>query len=173
MKENLNLMEFIENNFFINKEGYWSEYGEMWCSKEDGSPVVLVGQEEELKFYTDLGITDNAGYHIGFNKDKQCWVSWWQDEAVEFKIGSKVEKFGKAFIAKDKHELLEHVKHVYKNVDVTDISLNGHFNSVIVKTGNLTRLFELLGNGKGEWVAKSLEDAKQMAKELNGTYERE
>lgn len=105
---------------------------------------------------------------IGFNEKEQKWYGWSHRAIYGFCIGSKVEKGDCAYIPKTKKDQIENeVKWKSdimeaKNIKVikrkTGFTIYGTF-----KSGKQDKSFYRYKLGKGEWIAKSLTDAKQMA----------
>lgn len=116
---------------------------------------------------------------IGFCEEDKSWVGWSHRAAAKFEIGSKVKKGDCGYKPKDKYDLLSEVKNfwvdtkergelVKEEIDIKDPNNyhSGKGVNIKYKVGVVTSSqFEPYPNewGKGEWVAETLEDAKQMA----------
>lgn len=114
---------------------------------------------------------DHCVCSIGFSKKDGKWYGWSHRAIFGFKKGSRVKigdcgfkpKNQKQFIEslKEWHEkILKHKNVTYKSsidgiVDVKWDAKDGQINGVIEKYPEKW--------GKGEWIAKNLNDAKQMA----------
>jgi hypothetical protein len=102
---------------------------------------------------------------IGFNPDKQTWYGWSHRAFCGFTIGSKVSKGDNAFIPSNKDEMLEDIRAWYVNDAISVQEVETGYN-VTCRRGDLssTTLYEFPSVwGRGEWVAKTIDDAKQMA----------
>lgn len=121
---------------------------------------------------------------LGFSEEDQKWYGWSHRAICGFGIGSKV-KFGDcAYVPKNKEDCLKQAIEFWKGPNKLDVQ--GEF----IKEGGKEqiRVFwtydnkvknEKLRNtvgasieplpseyGRGEWTAKTLDDAKQMAKDF-------
>lgn len=167
--------------------------GKIYYSKTDGSYLTRVGSEDSLKFLLDNGITEHlrSAYNkrpgeenqgivsLGFNPKEQKWYGWSHRALYGFGIGSKCKQGNCGFEPSNKEEFIERnlsfwgdneyaidkpeaidrgdgvlITYVYNN-EVPNISLRG------TKYEHFVKFPEKWG--KGEWEAKTLEDAKQMA----------
>lgn len=127
---------------------------------------------------------------IGFNPELQKWYGWSHRAIYEFGIGSKVKKGDSAYQASNELDFIEDCvafwSESYKE-DITaeienrtDEETGKEERGVMVSwkysndvpnekirgeiTGAFTRFPEVFG--RGEWKAKTLEDAKRMAKDF-------
>lgn len=120
---------------------------------------------------------------IGFSEELQKWFGWTHRSIWGFKIGSEVKKSDIAYLPSNKQDFIEHKLNFFKNEYTYDIkfigeSTNEYDDEVILiektyndlvpneKMRNTKDIFESIIPsewGNGEWEAKTLEDAKQMA----------
>ena len=108
---------------------------------------------------------------IGYSPLEKSWYGWSHRGIAGFHVGSKVSKGDCAYQPATKKDFIENskkfwescgskvkAKEIGKTIKISFISSgNGKETSVI---NNLPKTF-----GKGEWTAKTIEDAKQMAKD--------
>lgn len=128
--------------------------------------------------------SDNQKYLpacIGFSEKNQKWFGWTHRAWVEYTIGSSVKKGQAAYKPVDKEEyennMLEiltgggshidnaHIEHRTDGCfDIVGTYSANHPNKNYRGTEYRTKCGYLMrGFGKGEWTAKTMEDAKEMA----------
>jgi hypothetical protein len=112
---------------------------------------------------------------IGFCEKEQKWYGWSHRAMYGFGIGSKVKKGDCGFTPSNRQEYFDSLKDwyldddMYKNVEfkVSGNDIIIEYDIIQNKTGKVmhsTRKEPLdIDYGRGEWEAKTLEDAKQMA----------
>ena len=162
-----------------------------YYSKIDGAYFTREGMEDNgFKFLLKRGITtelqnacnisDNT-VNIGFNPEEQKWYGWSHRALYDFGIGSSVQKGDCAYCPTDKDDFLDDCVKFWDddshlNIDATHVTeenvdgvcvtwLYGNKipNKVLRNTCSSTFTPYPDTYGKGEWTAKTLEDAKQMA----------
>lgn len=162
-----------------------------YYSKIDGTYFTREGMESAgFKFLLKRGITEqlqNANsvggntVNVGFNPEEQKWYGWSHRALYSFGIGSSVQKGDCAYCPTDKDDFLAGCVEFWRgdshlNVDathtteddvggvcVTWLYSNKIPNKALRNTCSSTFTPYPATYGKGEWVAKTLEDAKQMA----------
>jgi len=158
-----------------------------YYSKIDGSYFTREGMEKDgFKFLLRLGITEqlqnsqNISGHtvnIGYNPQQEKWYGWSHRALYGFGIGSKVKKGDAGYGSKNEDDFLDSCLLFWKDKDHREIK--GEFVDDGVRVswvfGENTPNEKIRGNigeafldfpskwGKGEWEAKTLDDAKQMA----------
>jgi len=119
---------------------------------------------------------------IGFCEKEQKWYGWSHRAIYGFGIGSIVRKGDCAYRPKDKMDLLEEIIDFYidsnmelleSKIDVPDPQGENDALGCYIKYKSKTKSGNIVISecwesypeiwGKGEWVAKTLEEAKQMA----------
>lgn len=150
--------------------------GKVYSSKFDNSYITRVGMEEDVKFLADNDITEELTHGVGFSPNQHMWYGWSHRAMGGFTIGSTCKKGDSHYRSDDVNGALEaaiefwtddfhtnvtarvsmpgliHVSWDYTD-KVPNEKLRGAISGVDVS-------YEL---GRGEWVAKTMEDAKQMA----------
>lgn len=163
----------------------------VYCSKIDGSYFTRGGMEAEgFKFLFRRGITEqlqNANnikdhtVNIGFNPEEQKWYGWSHRALYGFGIGSSISKGDCAYQPVDKDDFLDDCirfwddeNHLNTNGEHTvydgkdGVQVNWTYDDKIPNKklrGTISGIFTEYPDsyGKGEWTAKTLSDAKQMA----------
>ena len=159
---------------------------DVWLSKTDGSYICSNGGRSRLETLVDIGITelvqntDNDSTktaNIGFNPKEQKWYGWSHRAMYGFGIGSTCKKGDAHFVPKNREEEIEAAVSFWSDSDhenVHGLDKGDHF--VIRWTySQSTPNVDLRGQvnsidyeyrktyGRGEWEARTLDDAKQMA----------
>lgn len=151
-----------------------------------------IGNEDFAKNLDEAGIKPQLANDgdkvctIGFCEKDQKWHGWSHRARYGFGIGSEVKKGDCAYVAKDKDDFLESMiefwtedshlnvngKHDQREGELGTIEegvmINWMYTDDIPNEemrSKISGCFHLYPEkyGKGEWVAKTLEDAKQMA----------
>ena len=157
----------------------------VYKSKFDNSYITHVGMEDSVKYLADKGITDELTHGVGFSPKDNKWYGWSHRAIYGFDIGSECKKgdchyFGDSLNAQkedavrfwsNKHcENVRCVGIIRKdgdeffaiNWDYLDTVPNKKLHGTTGKTQHyITHL------GRGEWIAKTIDDAKQMAIDFN------
>jgi len=163
----------------------------VWVSKIDGSFMCPEGYTEDIEKLLNRGIVDfqNTGNgavaNIGFNPTEQKWYGWSHRAICGFKVGDSVKKGDVAYMPANEQDEIESIvafwdkeeyqedfawilsdKEGQKGVQMTykytaDVPNEKLAGAVGERFYPLTERY-----GKGEWVAETLEDAKQMAKDF-------
>ena len=156
-----------ESNAFGMKSAYNSNGNYIGNSKE----AYFLYRKKGIK--PEIIDSNHDVCSIGFCEKEQKWYGWSHRALYGFGIGSQVKKGDCAFSPSTKEEQLEDIKSwynddMYKNLKIepTEQDIKISYNIVQETTGKIlcrtvTEYWNY--NGKGEWTAKTLEDAKQMA----------
>ena len=184
------LQNYIDSIATVGISDIGGDEGLVYYSKEDKSYLTRVGLEDGLEFLMELGITEqiqsreNGGNVscIGFNPLEQKWYGWSHRAVFGFGVGSEVEKGDCSFLASNKEEFKEACLSFWGGGDFSIGDDKAEFigNSVeVTYTYNNIVLNKMLRGttyrnvspfpetwGKGEWVALTLEDAREMAQDF-------
>lgn len=182
------LQKFINSIAKIENSRIPNDNGKSYYSKIDGSFLTRVGMEENLNFLLKRGITEQIqdGYGepktccIGFNPIEQKWFGWSHRAIFGFGIGSVCKQGNCGFEPSNKDEFIEIKMSFWGDceyavngvVDYTEkengILISYTYNDKVPNEKLRGTLYEHFSKypekwGKGEWTAKTIEDAKQMA----------
>jgi len=187
------LQKFIDSISKIEKSDITNDDGEIYTSKVDGSYLTRVGMENDLNFLLKNGISEqiqSPGNHtvasIGFNPIEQKWYGWSHRAIFGFGIGGECKKGNVHYLPLNKEEFIEDNLRFWGDTDMEDTYKLNPMVREEIQDGKLGVYVEYtyadtlpnvknrgkLGGmfteyptkwGKGEWVATSLEEAKQMA----------
>ena len=166
-----------------------------YYSKIDSSYFTRVGMEiEGFKYLLKKGITEklqnsnNRPDHtvnIGFNPEEQKWYGFSHRALYGFTIGSTVEKGDCAYQPVDKDDFLDdcvrfwdddtHLntsgEHIVNEDGSEGVQVNWVYDNKIPNKKLRNTISGIFTEypyqyGKGEWSAKTMDDAKQMAKDF-------
>lgn len=169
--------EYLEK--VANKE-MWND-SEVYVSKFDNSYITHVGMEKQIKFLADLEITEQLTHGVGFSPKENKWYGWSHRAIYGFTIGSTCKKGNVHYIASNLKEMEEdairfYQNEYYKNVRSEGVVEEGGDKYFQIKweytddtpnkkvKGTTGGAKSYIGEfGRGEWTAKTMEDAKQMA----------
>ena len=182
------LQEYINSIAVIGNSNIPNDDGKVYYSKVDGSYLTRVGMEERLNFLFERGITEHVqdGYGepktacIGYNPQEKKWYGWSHRAIYGFGVGSKIKQGDTGFEPSNKSEFIERNLSFWGD---TEYAVNGDIGYAECSGGiNVTYIYNeevpnksLRGTkyehfcpypikwGRGEWIAETLEDAKQMA----------
>lgn len=161
--------------------------GHVYLSKYDDSYLTRVGMEEDVKFLMDLGITEEIQSvegdvaQIGYSPSENKWYGWSHRAVFGFTIGSECKKGHIHYFPNNEVDWIEAEiqfwSDEYKKVTTEKtMDQDGHWGILMTYHYNDTVPNKKLRNsistsfrrmptewGRGEWTAKTMKDAKQMA----------
>lgn len=167
----------------IDYLGPGSEETEVWKSTFDNSFMGIVGMENEtIKALAERGITDELTHGVGFSPENGKWYGWSHRGLYGFKVGSTCKKGDCHYRAASLEDEIEAATrfwdddhHINTRAEkVTDgvIQVSWEYDD---KVPNESLRGTTGGSdwhyspefGRGEWTAKTMEDAKIMAQDFN------
>jgi len=154
-----------------------------WASNFDGSFIIPVGMEDELKYYAEREITDELTHGVGFSPKDNKWYGWTHRGMYGFEMGSRCKKGDCHYSASNKEDFMRDRLKFWGDDDfkadnavVIDTTRDGIKGCLVTGNYNFYPKNESLRYkkyehftpypetfGRGEWVAETMEDAKQMA----------
>jgi len=161
-----------------------------YYSKIDGSYLTREGMEDKLKFLLKLGIVEqlqnrvnNADWttDIGYNPKEQKWYGWSHRAIFGFGIGSTCKSGDCHYRPENKKDYIDTQTNWWADsnhlniasIDSIQYGIHGVLTTWTYSDdtpnksirGKITTQFSPypVEYGKGEWDAKTLDDAKQMA----------
>ncbi len=177
--------EWLEKNADKISRELGNEDYLIWVTKSRGDYLTHVGMEEKLSFIEKFGIyefvcsTWSAGspVNIGFNPKKQKWYGWSHRAIFGFGIGSTCRKGDCHYVPVDENDFLDDMIRFWSDEDKIDVTAEHRKDGVYVEwthdqsipnkklRGKINGCLNEYPDkyGKGEWDAKSLSDARQMA----------
>ena len=182
----MKVKEFLNKVAYIGKSDIPDdEMNDVYYSKFDKSYITRVGMEDDIKSLADREITEELTHGVGFSLKENKWYGWSHRAIYGFAIGSTCKKSDCHYIAatiedqekdairfwQDENHLNVRCEGIVENsdgkffdikweyaVDISNKKLRGTTGGTSAYIGKL---------GRGEWVAKTMEDAKQMAIDFN------
>ena len=167
--------------------------GLIYYSKFDGSYITRVGAEDTITHLVKRGITEQLQHGIGFSPSVKQWYGWSHRAIHGFGIGSKVSRGDCAYTPFDKEDLVQYTLNfwdiddgIWRECESPDVTCTTSLVSLDDNYMQDDQLgFMLVSEtkfkgadrdytrsiftpypeqyGRGEWIAETLEDAKQMA----------
>jgi len=167
--------------------------GLIYYSKFDGSYITRVGAEDTITHLVKRGITEQLQHGIGFSPSVKQWYGWSHRSIHGFGIGSKVSRGDCAYTPFDKEDLVQYTLNfwdiddgIWRECESPDVTCTTSLVSLDDNYMQDDQLgFMLVSEtkfkgadrdytrsiftpypeqyGRGEWIAETLEDAKQMA----------
>jgi len=180
----MDVREYLEKVAYIapSEITHMGDVPDTYYSNFDKSYITLVGMEDNIKYLAEREITDELTHGVGYSPKEAKWYGWSHRAIYGFKIGSTCKKGDCHYRASNLEDEMEAAKlfwsddcHLYTSVDLDD---NGEI-QVSWKYDDKVPNMSLRGTtggcsweipsefGKGEWTAKTMEDAKQMAIDFN------
>jgi hypothetical protein len=179
VKEWLNIVAYIDESKNQDDDGL------IYYSRHDDSYITRVGMEDVVKFLADREITEELTNGVGFSPKDGKWYGWSHRAIYGFEIGSTCQKgdchYKGSSLKEQEEDAIRFWRDEYhKNVRCAGIhEENGdrYFDIQWDYTGDVPNenlkntiggcLHHIKSTGKGEWVAETMEDAKQMAIDFN------
>ncbi len=172
---------------YLSKVAYVGNFqgDPVYKSKFDDSYITHVGMEDEVQYLADREITEELTHGVGFSPKDQKWYGWSHRAIYGFKIGSTCKKGDCHYNGNSEEAQRVAAIEFWRSSYHQDIKCKG----IIERNGE--RFFDiewvwcdstpnekLRGTisgcqhyikplGRGEWVAETMEDAKQMAIDFN------
>ena len=159
------------------------DVSKVWKSRFDDSYMTHVGMEENIKFLADREITEQLTHGLGFSPKDNKWYGWSHRAICGFSIGSTCKKGDCHYKASNEDEEIEKAINFWADnyhertwvEDVNDgiIYIRWKYNNKVPNEklrntiGGITWKYNQNSYGRGEWIAKTMEDAKQMAIDFN------
>lgn len=175
----MKVKEWLDKVAYIASSDIPDDNGDVYYSKYDNSYITRVEMEESIKFLADRDITDELTHGVGFSPTKNKWYGWSHRAIYGFTIGSTCKKGDCHYRPSNIKEEIEKAKnfwhdeefHIWTTAYLDDgkIIVEWLYNdkSKNPDCRNKIKSCEWDYNpnnfGKGEWVAQTMDDAKQMA----------
>lgn len=184
-----NIASFLLEQADIVPSKLSNDEGMVYISKTDGSYITRVGMEGEkdLQFFASRGISALQGAgcpvaRIGFCESEQKWYGWSHRAIFGFGIGAVIGKGSTGYRPAGEDDFIRSTVEFWTGKNHLNVQgkreVNGEGEAGVqvgwtysddipneklraTISGCFTKFPETWG--KGEWVAESLEDAKQMA----------
>jgi hypothetical protein len=180
-RNKMNVTDYLKQVANIEQSTIPEDTSKIYISKFDGSYITRVGMEENIKFLADREITEELTHGVGFSPKDNKWYGWSHRAIYGFTIGSTCKKGDCHYIGSTEQKQKEDAIRFWSgdnhvNVRCDGIKIDGDDRFFIIKwdypdsvpnknlrgtTSSIAHYITPLG--KGEWVAKTMEDAKQMA----------
>jgi len=154
--------------------------GMVYYSKFDGSYITRVGMEKYVKFLADRNITEQLTHGIGFSSKDNKWYGWSHRAIFGFTIGSTCLKGDCHYMPSSDDAEIEKAINFWSDEHNTDVQAKKISDGLLKVTWTYLdnfpnkKLHNAKGGadwyyklGRGEWTAKTMDDARQMAVDFN------
>jgi len=172
--------KFLAEVAFIGPSDIPGDDGEIYYSKFDKSYITRVGMEGSIKYLADREITEQLTHGVGFSPKDKKWYGWSHRAIYGFKVGSTCKKGDCHYNGIDEQAAIEAAISFWSGENHINVSA-GEVEGGMVRIsweydnktpnekirGTISGVDHRLEIGRGEWVAKTMEDAKQMAVDFN------
>lgn len=179
----MNVDNFLKKVAYIDEIAIGNETKPCYRSKFDDSFITHVGMENSVKFLAKLEVTEQLTHGVGFSPKDNKWYGWSHRAIYGFTIGSTCKKGDCHYRAVNEQDEIEAAIRFWSD------EFNTNIKAEKVKDGEIRVTWEYpedvpnkkLRNqisgatwaynpnnfGRGEWTAKTMEDAKIMAQDFN------
>ena len=181
------LAEFISSIAIVMPSDIPDDDGMVYLSKKDGSYMGRVGMEDQFKHFLKRGITEqfHSPKHkvacVGFNPTANKWYGWSHRAIYGFTEGSTCKRGDCHYVPFDKDDFLDdtvmfwndkhHVETSGKHATqdgVDGVLVTYKYDNKVPNEkirGTISSVFNEYPDeyGKGEWTAKTMDDAYEMA----------
>ena len=183
----MNTVEYLKKVAYIGEMdgGFANQKSEVYLSKFDNSYITHVGMEDNVKFLAEREITKELTHGVGLSQKDGKWYGWSHRAIFGFKIGSECKKGDCHYVGSSLGEQEEAAVRFWEDEHHINVRCVGiverdggkwfdikwgytnttHNEKLKNQIGGVEHFITPLGNG--EWVAKTTECAKQMAKDFN------
>lgn len=182
----MKIKDYLEMVAYIGKSDIKNdESNNVYYSKFDNSYITRIGMEETVKCLADREITEELTHGVGFSPKENKWYGWSHRAIYGFEIGSTCKKGDCHYVPSTIEDQEEDAIRFWQDEDHLNVRCEG------IKEESGEKFFVIkweytddipnenlrgttggsdayLGKlGRGEWVAKTMGDAKQMAIDFN------
>ena len=184
VKKWLDKVAYIKEFDFSNGNGDRDFISDCYFSNFDDSYIIHVGMEDSVKHLADLEITDNLTRGLGYSQKECKWFGWSHRAICGFEIGSTCKIGDCHYVGSSLKEQEDDAVRFWDDEHHINTGSNGiveeggekFFDIYWTYSGKVEneKLRSTIGGckhhikplGRGEWKAKTMEDAKQMAKDF-------
>lgn len=158
---------------------------DVYYSKFDDSYITHVGMEDNVKALAEREITKELTHGVGFSPKENKWYGWSHRAIYGFEVGSECKKGDCHYVGSSIKEQEEDAIRFWSDDDYDNVICKGIIEKDGDKFFDITwdykdgtpnkKLHGTIGGaehfitklGRGEWVAKTMDDAKLMAIDFN------
>lgn len=180
----MDVKEYLDKVAYIDTMEIMGTHSQVYKSKFDDSYMTHVGMEDNIKYLADREITDELTHGVGFSPKDGKWYGWSHRAIYGFEIGSTCSKGDCHYRASNLEDELRAAEdfwhdecHIWTAAELQDdgkIQVSWQYDDTVPNDklkGTINSGYEWNYDpenfGRGEWVAETMEDAKQMAIDFN------
>lgn len=179
----MDIKDYLEKVAYVGDSEIPNDDGKIYYSKFDGSYITRVGMEDSIKPLADREITEELTHGVGYSPKEKKWYGWSHRAICGFEIGSTCKKGDCHYRAANIEDELEAAEifwsdenhrytkaHLGRNGDIyveweyEETTPNKNLRNTI---GGCNWDYDKKNFGRGEWIAETMADAKQMAIDFN------
>lgn len=182
----MNIKDFLDEVAYITESDIPGDDGKVYQSKYNNSYITRVGMEDSIQFLADREITYQLNHGTGFSPKDGKWYGWSHRAIYGFEIGSTCKKGDCHYIPKDEADAINDGIRSWS--DEYHINVRAGEKDIVDDRPGVWIIWEYKDNvpnkairgttnsvfwpfpdtwGRGEWTAKTEEDARQMAIAFN------
>lgn len=179
----MNTKEYLNKVAYLGKSEIPDDHCDVYYSNFDDSYITRKGMEDHIEFLADREITGELTHGVGFSPKDNKWYGWSHRAIYGFEIGSTCKKGDIHYRASNLDDEIERAISFWSDeykIDIkakvisdSEIYVSWRYNNNVEnkalrsKIDGVTWHYDANNFGKGEWVAKTMADAKQMAIDFN------
>jgi hypothetical protein len=178
----MNVKKYLKKVAYVSTMDICGEETEVYLSNYDDSYMTHVGMEDNVEFLAQREITEQLTHGVGFSPKEGKWYGWSHRAIFGFKIGSTCKKGDCHYRAGNIEDEIEaailfwsnenHINVKAKVIDDSNIEVTWTYDDTILNEtlrGTISGANWHIAKpfGHGEWTAKTMDDAKQMAIDFN------
>lgn len=181
----MKVKKYLDKVAYVGASDISSDDAKVYKSRFDDSYMTRVGMEDNIEFLANREITEELTHGVGFSPKDRKWYGWSHRAIYGFEVGSTCEKGDAHYRGSNMKELEEAAVRFWEDEHHLNVRSDGvvedrgekYFDIKWDYTDNVPNE-KLRGTisgchhhikdlGRGEWEAKTMEDAKQMAIDFN------
>ncbi len=179
----MDVIEYLAKVAHIGDSDIPDDDGKIYYSNFDDSYITRVGMEDQAQFLADREITDELTHGVGYSPKDEKWYGWSHRAIFGFKVGSTCEKGDCHYRAPNEEDEIEdairfwsdlhHINVRAEKIKDGEIEVTWDYDDEVPNeklrgtiSGTIYH-YDHKKFGNGEWTAKTMEDAKQMAIDFN------
>jgi hypothetical protein len=179
----MNVQDFLTQVAHVGASNIPDDDAMVYYSNFDNSYITRVGMEDNVEYLAEREITDKLTHGVGFSPKYSKWYGWSHRAIYGFKVGSTCEKGDCHYRAANLEDEIEdairfwdddgHEQTTAEVIKDGVIHVSWKYNDTVPNEkvrgtiGGVEWDYNPMNFGRGEWVAKTMKDAKQMAIDFN------
>lgn len=178
----MKVSKFLEQTSYVTMSNIKDDDGYIYLTRFNDSYVTRVGMEDDVKFLADREITEELTHGVGFSPKDKKWYGWSHRAIFGFKVGSTCKKGDCHYRGVTVDDEIEDAIRFWSDPGHINVKAERDINNPLLLQvtweydetvpneklhGKISGCSWTLNPGRGEWTAKTMADAKQMAQDFN------